>query len=118
MQFAEIAFGLECLEQRTHLTAAPLAEYWPLVPGATWMYDTQGGGAGLRSWEKETILPRQKITYGVKAFQRLRQPSDGGVNVRLEHLAAGGLFGVVSRHSAAFHAPILVPQHAAGGVAP
>ena len=115
MQFAEIAFGLECLEQRTHLTAAPLVEYWPLVPGATWMYDTQGGGAGLRSWEKETILPRQKITYGVKAFQRLGQSSDGDVNVSLETLSAGGLFGLLKRDQVAFQSPILFPQLAAAG---
>src|SRR2546429_9527602 len=97
MQSAEIAFGLECLEQRTHLTAAPLAEYWPLVPGATWMYDTQGGGAGLGSWEKETILPRQKITYGEKAFQRGGQSSGGDVSVSLEALGAGGMLGRLKR---------------------
>src|SRR3954465_6977827 len=107
MQSAESAFGRGWQEPRPHLAAAPLAEYWPLVPGATWTYDTQSSGPGLGKWEKETISPKQQITQGVKTFRRIGNTSGGAVNVSLEKISAEGVLGLHKQNQVEFVTPIL-----------
>jgi len=81
-------FALEGLEQRTHLAAAPLSVYYPLIPGSTWAYDIVDDGKHLTS--TESIATQTKRIHGERAFQRISDWSDGTRDISLENFSAGG----------------------------
>jgi len=86
----EIAgFGLECLESRTHLAAAPLlADYEPLVPGAQWVYNSVDDGK--RTTDTETISPQMKRMHGQRVFEQIDDSSDGSRSWSYVNVSASG----------------------------
>ena len=80
-------FALEGLEQRTHLAAAPLSAFYPLIPGSTWSYDIVDDGKHFTS--TESIATQTKRIHGERAFQRISDRSDGTRNLSLENFGAG-----------------------------
>ena len=81
-------FALEGLEQRTHLAAAPLSAFYPLIRGSTWSYDIVDYGKHLTSIE--TIATQTKRIHGERAFQRISDWSDGSRGITFENFSAAG----------------------------
>jgi len=81
-------FALGGLEQRTHLSAAPLSASYPLIRGSTWPYGIVDDGKHLTS--TEPIATQTKRIHGERAFQRISDWSDGSRDISLENFSAGG----------------------------
>jgi hypothetical protein len=78
---------VEALEQRRHLSAALLSQYWPLQPGWEWRYTEIGGS--VRATSTERIDPATKLVHGERAFQRVINDHEGQ-SISLENISAGG----------------------------
>src|SRR5438874_10412153 len=81
-------FGLECLESRTHLSAARFSAYYPMTPGSTWAFDIVDDGKHFTS--TESIATQTKRIHGERAFQRISDWSDGTGTINLENFSARG----------------------------
>ena len=107
---------LEGLELRTHLAAAPLTAYFPMVAGAKWTFDVVDKGAHTtRTTEVHTIGTKLKRIHGEMAFVRTERSSDGDSSVTLSNVNSLGQIQFHKMGDVTFTPPLVFPKLAKPG---
>ena len=104
---------MEALEERRHLSATLLSEYYPMVRSSSWAYKVIDNGR--HQTRTDTIIGRMTRVHGQSAFTLVHKYSDRSDNVDLENHSQSGQIQWHRLGDVSFTPAMILPRLAKAG---